>query len=232
MPRTPHWGRACTGKTYSRLIRSILRTGEGCAGRAAPLPHPALRMREGAPVYLQAGNRPPRRTPRAGRDTRPVPVMVPPVPPALRALEGTPRTDGERPSTATLRMREGGLPWEAREPHRSVAGKGVPWGFMGFRRFRRLLKNASVMERSKQSHLEKTLPFQHAVQTHRSNLLTGPLEEGPLPRSFFPILAETRYSLAECEKTGGTRARYTGHRTKNPKRESHPEIYGGAPCPR
>lgn len=191
MPRTPHWGKACTRKTYCRLIRSILRTGEGCAGRAAPLPHPALRAREGAP-----------------------------------------RTDGERPSTATFRMREGGLPWEAREPHRPVAGKGVPWGFMGFRHFRRLLKNASVMAHTKQSHLEKTLPFQHAVQTHRSNLLTGPLEEGPLPRSFFPILAETRYSLAECEKTGGTRARYTGHRTKNPKRESHPEIYGGAPCPR
>ena len=191
MPRTPHWGRACTGKTYCRLIRSILRTGEGCAGRAAPLPHPAL-----------------------------------------RTWEGTPRTDGERPSTAAFRMREGGLPWKAREPHRPVAGKGVPWGFMEFRRFRRLLKNASVMARTKQSHLEKTLPFQHAVQKHRSNLLTGPLEEGPLPRSFFPILAETRYSLAECEKTGGTRARYTGHRTKNPKRESHPEIYGGVPCPR
>lgn len=189
MPRTPHRGRACTGKTYTRLIRSILRTGEGCAGRAAPLPHPALRAREGAP-----------------------------------------RTDGERPSTAALRMREGGLPWEAREPHRSVAGKGVPWSFMGFRRFRRLLKNASVMERTKQSYLEKTLPFQHAVQKHRSNPLTRPLEEGPLPRSFFPILAETRYRLAECEKTGGTRKRYTGHRTKNPKRESHPEIYGGAPC--
>ena len=120
-------------------------------------------------------------------------------------------------ASATLRMREGGLPWEAREPHRSVAGKGVPWGFMGFRHFRRLLKNASVMAHTKQSHLEKTLPFQHAVQTHRSNLLTGPLEEGPLPRSFFPILAETRYSLAECEKTGKTEGAYRRVMGRDPK---------------
>ncbi len=171
------------------------------------------------------------RTPRVGRGTSNRWRT-----PLHRRTPHTGRRDGNltrSPSASTtLRMREGGLPWEAREPHRPVAGKGVPWGFMGFRRFRRLLKNASVMARTKQSHLEKTLPFQHAVQKHRSNPLTGPLEEGPLPRSFFPILAETRYSLAECEKTGGTRARYTGHRTKNPKRESHPEIYGGAPCPR
>ncbi len=171
------------------------------------------------------------RTPHAGRDTSNRWRT-----PLHRRTPHAGRRDGNltrSPSAfVALRMREGGLPWEAREPHRPVAGKGVPWGFMGFRRFRRLLKNASVMARTKQSHLEKTLPFQHAVQKHRSNPLTGPLEEGPLPRSFFPILAETRYSLAECEKTGGTRARYTGHRTKNPKRESHPEIYGGAPCPR
>lgn len=171
------------------------------------------------------------RTPHVGRDTSNRWRT-----PLHRRIPHAGRRDGNLTrsllASATLRMREGGLPWKAREPHRPVAGKGVPWGFMEFRRFRRLLKNASVMARTKQSHLEKTLPFQHAVQKHRSNLLTGPLEEGPLPRSFFPILAETRYSLAECEKTGGTRARYTGHRTKNPKRESHPEIYGGVPCPR
>ena len=171
------------------------------------------------------------RTPHVGRDTSNRWRT-----PLHRRIPHAGRRDGNLTrsllASATLRMREGGLPWKAREPHLPVAGKGVPWGFMEFRRFRRLLKNASVMARTKQSHLEKTLPFQHAVQKHRSNLLTGPLEEGPLPRSFFPILAETRYSLAECEKTGGTRARYTGHRTKNPKRESHPEIYGGVPCPR
>lgn len=171
------------------------------------------------------------RTPHVGRDTSNRWRT-----PLHRRIPHAGRRDGNLTrsllASATLRMREGGLPWKAREPNRPVAGKGVPWGFMEFRRFRRLLKNASVMARTKQSHLEKTLPFQHAVQKHRSNLLTGPLEEGPLPRSFFPILAETRYSLAECEKTGGTRARYTGHRTKNPKRESHPEIYGGVPCPR
>lgn len=211
MPRTPHWGRACTGKTYSRL--NTLHT-----------PHRGGLRRTGRPTSSP-------RTPHAGRGTSNRWRT-----PLHRHTPHAGRRDGNltrSPSAfVALRMREGGLPWEAREPHRPVAGKGVPWGFMGFRRFRRLLKNASVMARTKQSHLEKTLPFQHAVQKHRSNPLTGPLEEGPLPRSFFPILAETRYSLAECEKTGGTRARYTGHRTKNPKRESHPEIYGGAPCPR
>lgn len=211
MPRTPHWGRACTGKTYSRL--NTLHT-----------PHRGGLRRTGRPTSSP-------RTPHVGRDTSNRWRT-----PLHRHIPHAGRRDGNltrSPSaSATFRMREGGLPWEAREPHRPVAGKGVPWGFMGFRHFRRILKNASVMAHTKQSHLEKTLPFQHAVQKHRSNPLTGPLEEGPLPRSFFPILAETRYSLAECEKTGGTRARYTRHRTKNPKRESHPEIYGGAPCPR